>query len=64
IGYGAGYYDRTIPPFSLHAATIGVAYDFQLVAEVPVTPGDFALSSIVTEERTLVVEPEVASCTT
>ncbi len=64
IGYGAGYYDRTIPPFSPHAATIGVAYDFQLVAEIPVTAGDFALGSIVTEARTLVVEPEVASCTT
>jgi 5-formyltetrahydrofolate cyclo-ligase len=69
IGYGAGYYDRTIPPFLPHAKTVGVAYDFQILAEVPVTPGDVALGFVVTDERTFVIEAEAAdsgdaSCTT
>lgn len=53
IGYGAGYYDRTIPKYAPPAATIGVAFDYQLVAEVPVTPGDVALGSIVTDARVI-----------
>ncbi|MGH7286141.1 MAG: 5-formyltetrahydrofolate cyclo-ligase [Polyangiaceae bacterium] len=51
IGYGAGYYDRTIGRFLPHAVTIGVAYDFQIVAEIPVTEGDVALDFVVTETR-------------
>jgi 5-formyltetrahydrofolate cyclo-ligase len=30
-----------------------VAFDFQLVAEVPETPGDVRVSLIVSDERTL-----------
>jgi 5-formyltetrahydrofolate cyclo-ligase len=51
IGYGAGYYDRTIPKFAPPAATIGVAFDFQLVAEVPFTEHDVRLGYVVTDER-------------
>jgi 5-formyltetrahydrofolate cyclo-ligase len=52
IGYGAGYYDRTLPKFP-GATSIVVVYDWQLVAEVPTTPGDVACSLIVTDARTL-----------
>jgi 5-formyltetrahydrofolate cyclo-ligase len=58
IGYGAGYYDRTIPSFSPPARTVGVAYDFQLVAEVPFTEYDVPLSFVVTDDR--LIEPEPA----
>jgi 5-formyltetrahydrofolate cyclo-ligase len=51
IGYGAGYYDRTVPRFAPPAVTIGVAYDFQLVAEVPFGAHDVALASVVTDAR-------------
>lgn len=51
IGYGAGYYDRTIPRYCPPAIAIGVAFDFQLVAEVPVTEGDVAVSMVVTDQR-------------
>ena len=53
IGYGAGYYDRTIPRYCPPAIAIGVAFDFQLVAEVPVTEGDVAVSMVVTDQRVL-----------
>jgi 5-formyltetrahydrofolate cyclo-ligase len=52
IGYGAGYYDRMLPAFAPPAVTVGVAYDFQLLAEIPETEGDRAVEWIVTDART------------
>jgi 5-formyltetrahydrofolate cyclo-ligase len=51
IGYGKGFYDRTIGAFAPPAVTIGVVYDFQLVAEVPQTEGDVPLDYVVTDAR-------------
>ncbi|MBX3205315.1 MAG: 5-formyltetrahydrofolate cyclo-ligase [Labilithrix sp.] len=53
IGYGAGYYDRTLPKYAPPAVSIAVAYDYQLVAEVPATPGDVQVAWIVTDQRTI-----------
>jgi 5-formyltetrahydrofolate cyclo-ligase len=53
IGYGAGYYDRTLPKFSPPAATIGVVFDYQIVAEVPFTETDVPVAIVVTDARTL-----------
>lgn len=53
IGYGAGFYDQALPRFAPPARSVGVAFDFQLVAEVPETPGDVTVSLIVTDERIL-----------
>jgi 5-formyltetrahydrofolate cyclo-ligase len=51
IGYGAGYYDRTLPRFA--AKTIGVAFDFQLVSEIGETEGDVTVQHVVTDARAL-----------
>jgi 5-formyltetrahydrofolate cyclo-ligase len=51
IGYGRGHYDRTLPAFAPPASTVGVAFDFQILAEVPVTEGDVAVGWIVTDAR-------------
>ncbi|WP_394822865.1 5-formyltetrahydrofolate cyclo-ligase [Pendulispora albinea] len=51
IGYGKGYYDRTLPRFAPPAVTIAVAYDFQLISEVPITEGDVSVDWIVTDQR-------------
>jgi 5-formyltetrahydrofolate cyclo-ligase len=56
IGYGAGYYDRTLPRFAPAATTVVVAFDFQLVPEVPSTEGDVAVDWIVTDARALRAE--------
>ena len=53
IGYGAGYYDRTLPKYAPPAVTIAVAYDWQLVAEVPATPHDVKVAWVVTDTRTI-----------
>jgi 5-formyltetrahydrofolate cyclo-ligase len=56
IGYGAGYYDRVLPRYAPPAVTVAVAFDFQLVAEVPESPVDIRVAWIVTDARTLAAE--------
>lgn len=53
IGYGAGYYDRTLPAYAPPAVTLVVAYDWQLVAEVPATEGDVRCDWVVTDTRVI-----------
>jgi 5-formyltetrahydrofolate cyclo-ligase len=53
IGYGAGYYDRTLPAYAPPAVTVAVAFDFQLVPEVPATEGDVPVDWAVTDLREL-----------
>lgn len=53
IGYGAGYYDRTLPSYVPPAFSIGVCFDWQLVSEVPFTSHDVRVDWIVTDARTL-----------
>ena len=50
LGYGGGYYDRTLASLrSNHAiSAIGLAYDFQRVDELPVEAHDEPLDSILT----------------
>jgi 5-formyltetrahydrofolate cyclo-ligase len=53
IGYGAGCYDTILPQFVPPAVSVAVAFDFQLIAEVPFTPLDIRVDFVVTDERTL-----------
>lgn len=53
LGYGAGFYDRTLPRFCPPAFSVAVAYDYQLLAEIPKTELDVAVAAIVTDSRTL-----------
>jgi 5-formyltetrahydrofolate cyclo-ligase len=52
IGYGGGYYDRLIPRLK-RACTCAVAYDFQLISEVPELPFDVAVNLVVTDARVI-----------
>jgi len=51
LGYGAGYYDRTLPRFCPPATSIVVAFDFQVLVEIPATERDVPVSEVVTDER-------------
>jgi 5-formyltetrahydrofolate cyclo-ligase len=53
IGYGAGYYDRTLPRFCPPGASLVVAYDWQLLAEVPFTSEDVRCDWVVTDARVI-----------
>jgi 5-formyltetrahydrofolate cyclo-ligase len=56
IGYGAGNYDRALPRLGATTTAIAVAFDFQLVPEVPDTPGDIPAAWVVTDARSLRAE--------
>lgn len=57
LGYGAGFYDSLLPDVCPPAKAIVVAYDFQLLVELPVLPHDVACDGIVTDARSLDVTP-------
>ena len=57
LGYGAGYYDRTLPVYCPPATSIVVVFDFELAPELPLTPGDFPCDWVVTDKRCLRGEP-------
>lgn len=52
LGYGGGYYDRTLAAFP-HALPVGYAASWQEVEEVPTGPHDVPLPMIVTERETV-----------
>jgi 5-formyltetrahydrofolate cyclo-ligase len=51
LGYGAGFYDRVLPEFCPPARSVVVAYAFELLAELPDTPGDVACDVVLTDEH-------------
>jgi 5-formyltetrahydrofolate cyclo-ligase len=51
IGYGRGYYDRLLARLETPHETLAVAFDFQMLAEVPTTPGDVPVRWIATDRR-------------
>lgn len=55
LGYGAGYYDRTIASLRAHGqvTSIGLAYDAQRVDAVPVDTHDQPLDAVITNSGTL-----------
>jgi 5-formyltetrahydrofolate cyclo-ligase len=53
LGFGAGYYDRWFAA-NCQITKIGVAFDDQLVDQIPVAPHDVAMDLIVTERRLIV----------
>lgn len=58
LGRGAGYYDRALSSSRAHAAgprLLGVAFSFQIVCEVPMTPLDVRLDGVVTEREAFLV---------
>lgn len=49
LGNGAGYYDRLLPQTPENCVHIGIAYDCQLFAEVPMSAHDRYLHAVATE---------------
>jgi 5-formyltetrahydrofolate cyclo-ligase len=55
LGRGKGHYDRLLAGFT--GMKIGVAFDFQIVDEVPCEAHDIALDAVVTPTRWLSAKP-------
>ncbi len=51
VGYGAGYYDRYLAGTRPDCVRAALAYEVQVVPEVPCGPGDERMHLILTEER-------------
>lgn len=60
IGYGAGFYDRTIPVLRAHhpVAALGLAFACQEIAQVPDEQHDVPLDAIATERE--LIEPNMS----
>ncbi len=56
IGYGGGYYDRFLVKCNTSLYKIGVAFNFQVVKDLPILDHDYALDKIVTDEQTLFIQ--------
>lgn len=56
LGYGAGYYDRSLAALP-NAVAIGLAYADQEVAQVPTEPHDVQLAAIATERGLILTRP-------
>lgn len=51
LGQGGGWYDRFLPGLRDHCPMIGVAFEVQIVDELPTEPHDVTLDVVVTEHR-------------
>ncbi|EOV9526319.1 5-formyltetrahydrofolate cyclo-ligase [Bacillus cytotoxicus] len=52
IGYGGGYYDRYLATYE--GARVSLAFDFQIVDDIPIEPFDQNVEKIITEKETIV----------
>ena len=53
LGYGGGYYDRLLPGLRADCPRIGLAFDEQIVAELPAEHHDAAVDVVVTPTRVI-----------
>ena len=53
LGYGGGYYDRFLANDAPEARRVGIAFEQQLVEQLPLLPHDKRLHTLVTEKRIL-----------
>lgn len=49
LGYGSGYFDRTLATFQPQPLTIGIAFEIQRLANIYPQPHDIAMHYVVTE---------------
>ncbi|MFA5860851.1 MAG: 5-formyltetrahydrofolate cyclo-ligase [Candidatus Thermoplasmatota archaeon] len=60
LGNGGGYFDRALQAMP-HALRVGLAYDEQIVDELPIESHDEHMDVIVTDERVLRAHPKRSS---
>lgn len=59
IGYGKGFYDRSLHRLEGSGRLVGFCYDFQLVQEIAGEPHDVTMDFIVTELRVIRVNKNI-----
>lgn len=54
LGFGGGYYDRLLAlPMAANAFSVGLGFDFQLVAALPADPWDRPVAAVITDRQTI-----------
>lgn len=56
LGHGKGYYDRLLPRLRPDCRRIALAFECQIVAEVPAEPHDIPIETLITEHRIIECE--------
>ena len=56
LGYGGGYFDRTLAAARPRPIAIGVGYDFAALETIDPQPHDIPMDAVVTEQRTMLPE--------
>jgi 5-formyltetrahydrofolate cyclo-ligase len=56
VGYGLAYYDRFLKKFSPSTVKIALAYDFQVVSDIPCEKHDQVVDIIITEREIILCE--------
>jgi 5-formyltetrahydrofolate cyclo-ligase len=51
IGHGTGFYDRFIPNLDVTTRKVALAFECQIVAQIPMEPHDRYIDIIITEKR-------------
>ena len=51
IGHGTGFYDKFIPALDVTTRKVALAFECQIVAQIPMEPHDRYIDIIITEER-------------
>ncbi|HEY5958397.1 MAG TPA: 5-formyltetrahydrofolate cyclo-ligase, partial [Polyangiaceae bacterium] len=55
LGYGSGFYDVTLPDLCPPARSVVVAYDFQMLIELPEERHDIRCDAVITDRSTFIV---------
>ena len=53
VGYGGGYYDKFLSEINSDIPTIALAYDIQILEEVPSEKHDIKVHMVITEKETI-----------
>ncbi|OEG00263.1 5-formyltetrahydrofolate cyclo-ligase [Vulcanibacillus modesticaldus] len=53
LGYGGGYYDRFFNHNKMIQNKIGIAYDFQILEQLPIDNHDYPVKELITEKRNI-----------
>lgn len=59
IGFGKGYYDTFLQSLNGDTCKIGLAYDFQLVENVPFEMHDVKMDIIITEKEVIIIGKKI-----
>jgi len=59
LGRGGGYYDRFLKKLSRQAYSVGLAFEMQIIEEIPLEESDMPVDFIITEKRIIKLKNDI-----